>query len=110
MISTAQLNQLRGLAHRTIAETFPTTITIGEHADIPAARWASAKASENQPFGTLLPTVDIVVRVARADLVSRSIAIFAGKTIFIEDGVKYRVERRRSGKGDPGIVLEGKTA
>lgn len=110
MMSAAQLQQLRGTMHRTIADTFPTTITIGEHDDIPAARWSAAKAAANQPLGLILPTVDLTIRVARADLTSRSITIVENKTRFSEGGVTYVVEKVREAKGDPGLLLEGRRA
>jgi len=110
MISAEQLAQRREWANRTLAATFPTTITIGNHANIPAARWGAARAAANQPLGLILPTVDLTIRVGREELTNRNITIVESKTRFVEGGTTYVVERVREAKGDPGLLIEGKRA
>ncbi|MEQ1862323.1 MAG: hypothetical protein ABMA13_20585 [Chthoniobacteraceae bacterium] len=110
MISQTQLAAVRGTAHRALAEVFATTIAIGQHVEIPAARWQAIKAGRNEPDGLILPTADIVVRVARDELSQRNITLVPDQTKFVEGGVTYLLSRIRDAKGDPGIVLEGRTA
>lgn len=105
MISQAQLTQRRASASAAIQEVFATTITIGPHADLPAARWGSAKSAAGELAG-FLATYDLAIRVDRAVLTG--IPIVPERTQLTEGGKNYRVERIREAKGDPGLILECK--
>lgn len=107
MISSTQLANLRQRATEQIEEVFPTTISIGAHANLPAARWSQGGSAGSELAG-LLATYDLAIRV-RLDVLT-GIPVIPERTTIIEDGKTYRVERIRSAKGDPAIILECKAA
>lgn len=110
MISPAQLANRRGMATRVIQDTFPTVIAIGEHTNIPAARFSASRGGKTEDDALVLPVADIAVRVVLSEISSRGIQLIQEKTIFTESGVRYVLARIRDAKGDPAIVLEGRAA
>jgi hypothetical protein len=109
MISPAQLAQRRAQATRMVEQSFPTKLSIGGHADLPAARWSSSSGGTSELAG-LLPTCDRVFRIRLDVLAAHSIKLVPERTTVIENGVTYRIERVRSANGDPALLLECKAA
>lgn len=102
MISQVQIAQRRLQATQLVETAFATTITIGAHADLPAARWTHTTGADPEMAG-LLGTHDIIFRV-RTEVLT-GITIEAERTIITEAGKNYRVKLVRSALGDPALVL-----
>ena len=103
LFSSSQLAGVRARASAIIAATFPTTFSIGERVEIPAARWSLARSEKSELSG-LLPTSSVAFRVDREALTG--ITLTEGVTRLTEDGRDFRITQVRDAKGDPGLVLE----
>lgn len=110
MISARQLANRRETITRNLKEAFPSSIQFlmdTAHTVIPCARWSVTSGTILDGLAGRLQTYDVAFRVETA-LIPAGIVIDEGKTVIIEDGRRFRVDRKLQVKGDPAIVLECK--